>query len=152
MEKPEYNSKGTRQLVNSGWKAFDRQTNCISTGNVYANTQYSGCIRPWKETECNGRQNPEGHLTEFDLKPFRNLRIPKRIENILKDKNRTESMILYMFFILDKYNHVKPFYWAVTDYGYKLVDDVIVLHVHERYEKRLAAKNEILKYITAAKS
>ena len=34
MKEAKFNKTGTRQLVDTGWKTFDRQTNCISTGNV----------------------------------------------------------------------------------------------------------------------
>lgn len=148
MKKPIYNSTGTKQIVNTGWKLFDRQTNCITKGNVYANTQYSGCIRPWKETECNGRTNPEGHLTNFDIEPFRKFRIPTEILNKLLDHDREKGLILYMFFTINGYGRIEPFYWALTDYDYKLVEDKIVIHTYENFEKRVAAKNEILQYIT----
>lgn len=59
-----------RVNINSGCKAFDKQCQGITTGNVIANTFLSMYIRPRSRTECNGRQNPPGHLQEFDLRLF----------------------------------------------------------------------------------
>ena len=137
-----------KQIINSGWKEFDKQTNCISTGNVYANTQYSSFIRPWKETECNGFTNPEGHLMNFDMKPFRNFRIPKCIMEILKNKERAESYILYMFFIVNKEKHVEPFGWVVTDYHHKHVTSCVTRNYGQCYLKRYNALKEAINYIT----
>ena len=73
MKKAVYDKSG-RQIVSSAWKEFNQQTNCISTGNVYANTQYSSFIRPWKEKECNGHVNPEGHLVIYSRLKTRSIR------------------------------------------------------------------------------
>jgi hypothetical protein len=59
-----------RVKINSGCKAFDKQCQGITTGNFIANTFLSLYIRPRAQTECNGFQNPPGHLQEFDLLPF----------------------------------------------------------------------------------
>lgn len=148
MKQKVWRKDGMKQIINSGWKEFDRQTNCISTGNVYANTQYSSFIRPWKETECNGFSNPEGHLMDFDLKPFRSFRIPQCIMDILKNKERAESYILYMFFIVNKYKHVEPFGWVVTDYHHKRVTSCVTRNYGQSYWRRYNALKEAINYIT----
>lgn len=148
MKQKVWRKDGMKQIISSGWKEFDKQTNCISTGNVYARTQYSSFIRPWKETECNGFTNPEGHLMNFDLKPFRNFRIPKRIMEILKNKERNESYILYMFFIVNKEKHVEPFGWVVTDYHYKYVESCVTRNYKQSYWRRYNALQEAISYIT----
>lgn len=114
MKQHVYNPSGTRQLINSGWKLFDEQTNLITTGNVSSNTQQSSYIRPWMETECNGRTNPEGHLTNFDLHPFRKYGIPPVIDKIVSDKGRKEPVILYMFHVWSKDQRILPFCWVLT--------------------------------------
>jgi len=148
MKKIIWSKDGMKQIINSGWKEFDKQTNCISTGNVYANTQYSSFIRPWKETECNGFSNPKGHLMDFDLKPFRSFRIPQCIMDILKNKERAEIYILYMFFIVNKEKHVEPFGWVVTDYHYKHVTSCVTRNYGQSYWKRYNALQEAINYIT----
>lgn len=137
-----------RQIINSGWKLFDNQTNCITTGNAYCNTQYSSYIRPWGEIECNGFTKEKGHLMKFDLKPFKQFRIPENVRQILFDTERTESVILYMFFVC-KNDRIKPFYWVVTDKNYKLIEDRIVCEYGQQFMKRVSARMEILSYITA---
>ena len=76
MKERKYNKTKMKQIVDSHWKLFNKQTNLIASGNVIANTQYSNVIRPWKETECNGRTNPFGRLMEFDLQGFKKHAIP----------------------------------------------------------------------------
>lgn len=149
MKKSVYSKDGKKQIINSGWKLFDNQTNCITSGQCVANTQFSMCIRPWKETECNGFQNPEGHLLDFDLKPFRTYRIPKSIKQILTDKEREQSVILYMFYTTSKEGRTEPFCWVVTDYDYKLIKYSIVYGYKQNYWKRYNAAQEAISYITA---
>lgn len=148
MKQHVYNQSGTRQLINSGWKLFDNQTNLITTGNVSSNTQQSSYIRPWTETECNGRTNPEGHLTNFDLHPFQKYGIPLVIDKIVSDKERKEPVILYMFYVWSKDQHVLPFCWVVTDKNHKLVKTVIVTRWGEHKGKRISAAREAVSYIT----
>lgn len=148
MKKAKYNKTGTRQLIESGWKLFDNQTNCISTGNVYANTQFSSFVRPWAQTECNGFTNEEGHLTMFDMKPFQKYGIPNEIEKILKDVNRKDSVILYMFFVTNKYNHVEPFCWVITDRQHNLVKRIVTCERGSNMNKRARAAVEVTEYIT----
>ena len=148
MKECKWSKDGMKMLIDSGWKEFDRQTNLIDTGNVIANTQYSSFIRPWKETKCNGYTNPEGHLTNYDLKPFRNYWIPEDIEKYLIDHNRQESSILYMFFVRDKEGHVEPFSFVVTDYHHRLIMYRVRSYRGQRYMKRLIATKEAIKYIT----
>ena len=85
---------------------------------------------------------------DFDLKPFRNFRIPKRIMEILEDKERNESYILYMFFIVNKEKHVEPFGWVVTDYHYKYVESCVTRNYKQSYWRRCNALQEAISYIT----
>ena len=86
---------GNHMIFESGHRAFDRQTNIITTGNVIADTQYSSYIRPFTETECNGFTNEPGHLQDWDLDGFPSLPrwIRKKIEGITYD----HAAILYEF-------------------------------------------------------
>lgn len=93
MKAPIFNTKGTRQIVNMGFKRFDAQTNCISTGNVLANTQMSIFIRPYAQTQCNGFDFPEGHLMDVDLKMFGRYSLPSDIEKEIRNEKRKESVI-----------------------------------------------------------
>ncbi len=149
MKKAIYSKDGMKQIINSGWKLFDEQTNCISTGNVIANTQFSLFIRPYSETECNGLENPKGHLMNFDLKPFRRYGIPTRIENLIKSENRDKSVILYMFYVTSKEGRIEPFCWAVTDYDHKMIDYQVSLGYKKNHMKRFMAALEAISYISA---
>lgn len=63
-----------RQNINTGCKAFDKQTTSVMTGNVMANTMLSWYIRPRNETKCNGFDFKPGELQESDLKVFAQLK------------------------------------------------------------------------------
>lgn len=148
MKKAKYNKRGTKQIIDSGWKLFDNQTNCISTGNVYASTQLSSFIRPYSQTECNGGVFQEGHLMQFDLKPFSQLGVPSEIMQVLKDVNRKDSVILYMFFVTNKYKRVEPFCWIVTDRLHNLVKRIVTCEYGANKNKRARAACEVTEYIT----
>lgn len=146
MKKPVFNKTGMKMLVTTGFKTFDKQTNYIGTGNVMANTQYSSFIRPWSETECNGFIRPCGELMYYDMKPFSEYRIPIPIRDIIEDKERKESVILYLFFI--RRNHqLEPLCWVLTDYHHNLLKK----YVWNWTVKRETAMLEIIKYITNEK-
>ena len=86
-----------RMLMESGHKTFDRQTNCISTGNVIANTQLSFYIRPYSRVECNGRKFPPGHLRNYDLKWWTRPLLPSHVRNYVESVTKDEPVIVYQF-------------------------------------------------------
>lgn len=147
MKKKNWNSTGNKMIINSGWKEFDRQTNCISTGNVICNTQLSWFVRPYRKTECNGLDFPKGHLMDHDLKVFNPYHIPEQIMDVLTDINRRESYILYMFFTKCK-GTVEPFCWVITDYHHQLITYSIECGYRQQYSKRESAAKETIGYIT----
>lgn len=146
MKKAIYNNKG-RQVVNSDWAEFNKQTSCISTGNVIADTQISTFIRPWEQIECNLHKFPEGHLMKFDLDTFNGYRIPEGIMDVIRNKDRKESVILYMFFTV-RNKKVVPFGWVLTDKNHHYIGHRIVRAYGESYTKRWSALNEAMQYIT----
>ena len=86
-----------KMLFESGHKTFNAKTNCISTGNVIANTQNSTFIRGYENTSCNGQSWERGHLQAHDLKPWSHL-LPAYIrKQVIELASGTDSVILYMF-------------------------------------------------------
>lgn len=152
MKKAKFNRTGTRMLVDTGWKEFDRQTNCITTGNAVCNTQISSFIRPYSDTKCNGFTFKPGELLEADLKPFRKYDIPDRILGRLDRTDREDDLILYMFFTTKRGStKADPFLWVVTTPGpasHRLVEYAVVHEIGTSSIKRWNAKDEIIKYIT----
>ena len=151
MKKAVYNKYGTRQIIDSGWKEFDRQTNFLATGNVIANTQISSFIRPWCETECNGFTRREGELMKYDLNQFGKWHIPADLLVTIKDKNRKESVILYLFYTMTKDRYVKPFGWVLTTKDHRYINSRVIREWGESYVKRSAALSEAIRYITIDK-
>ena len=87
---------GNHMLFESAHLTFNRQVDCISTGNVLGHVQVSFYIRPWTEVECNGRQFPEGHLRDADLAYFEN-RLPTEVREAVCLHAEDQSVILYEF-------------------------------------------------------
>ncbi len=79
-------------------KTFNRQTVCISLGNVVTPTQHSSYIRPYWEIECNGRTWEPGSLQKHDFDLFSTNSLPYAIREEVKKLTRTEGGILYSFF------------------------------------------------------
>lgn len=148
MKKRIWRKDGMKQIINSGWKLFDKQTNCITTGNAFCNTQTSSYIRPWNEIECNGFEFSQGHLLKFDLQNFGRHCIPEHIHDILFNEERTESVILYMFHIYNKEKRIEPFCWVVTGKDQKLISWSIVCGYKKSFQKRYGAAKEAISYIT----
>lgn len=99
MKEAKYNKTGTRQIIDTGFKKFDKATNLIITGNVITNTQYGCFIRPYNMVLWNGNKFHKGHLMECDLERFK--RVSRHIMEIIKDIERESSIILYEFFVGD---------------------------------------------------
>lgn len=148
MKKRVWNKTGTRQLIDSGWKEFDRQTNCITRGNAFCSTQYSCCVRPWDEVECNGMTFKLGELMNADLKAFSRLQMPHSIREILTDRNRCDKVWAYVFFTMNKSKNIEPFGWVVTNYNHSLLADCVVCGRGRNFKKRWNALNECIAYIT----
>jgi len=85
---------------------------------------------------------------EADIKPFKNHRIPKDIEEYLTDKNRKDMVILYMFFVRNDFGRVEPFCYVVTDYNHKLIMYRVLSRGNQNYAKRKRAAEEAISYIT----
>jgi len=145
MKQKVWDKKGN-QVVKTKWKEFDEQTNYIGTGNVIANTQVSAFIRPWSQVECNNYTFPEGQLMNSDLKQFDGFRIPRNLLDVIKDKNRKDSVILYMFFTI-RNKRVFPFGWVLSRRDYSTIGWQIVRFPGESYIKRCSALTEAIQYI-----
>lgn len=142
MKQAVFNKSGMRQLVDTGYKRFDKATNYIGTGNVIANTQCSFYIRSYNETECNRQTFPKGHLLNYDLNMFRN--IPSKIRHILCDKERTTSCILYNFFVGDT-----TVGWVITDNCHHFIaSEVDTWYGDNLFCKKYNCLAECIKYIT----
>ena len=70
MKEHVWNKTGMKQIINSDYKLFNKQTNYISIGNVISNTQYSSYIRPYKEIKNGNYIGKEGDFLKFDIKNF----------------------------------------------------------------------------------
>ena len=139
--------------MDSGFKLFDKQTNLISTGNVFATTQRSVFIAPWREKARNGKEFNMGELTKADLKfgGFNDLLLPPSIRKIIFNPNRTENVILYAFRVFQ--NGMEDIFgYVITDSNYNHMEHCVVRKPHTNLIKRVAALSEAMKYICKEES
>lgn len=127
-----WSKNGMKMIINSDFKEFNKQTNCISQGNVIANTMYGNYIRPWNETiNPVGDVVEEGHLFNFDLQYFS---ISRAMREYIKSLNR--EVVLYEIFI---YRNGKQdtIGWLIEDKG--RIIDITVANSIGNYRKRFSA-------------
>ncbi|MBR2652848.1 MAG: hypothetical protein IKC22_00785 [Bacilli bacterium] len=91
-----WNKRGSRIIIDSGYKTFDNYIVCISRGNVVGGGQTSFYIRPYNEITCNGKTFEKGHLRNYDLSMFSGLdyEVRKYVESITTN----QSCVLYKFY------------------------------------------------------
>lgn len=91
-----WNKRGSRIIIDSGYKTFDNYIDCISTGQVIGHGQFSWHIRPYNEIKCNGNIHEKGYLQNYDLSMFDNLNYDVRqyVKNITKNK----GCMIYEFY------------------------------------------------------
>ncbi len=76
-----------RMVIDTGCSAFDSQCLHLTSGNHWGNCQFSTFVRPFSETECNGRTLPIGELFDFDIKAFTTM--PSDVRAAIRAINRT---------------------------------------------------------------
>lgn len=138
MKKAIFNKLGTKQLVDTGYKIFDNQTNYIGTGNVVANTMIG----------CYIRANWEGKAgVNFDINFFKiaGLRIPQALLDYFENELRPKSEILYCIFTRDKHGFKDVIGWILTTGHpeYKLVTTFYNYQSNKHNTKRLLAFQEV---------
>ena len=130
--------------MDSGFKLFDKQTNVISTGNVWANTQYSSFIRPYKEIVNGGYIGKEGDFLKFDMQYFQ--QVPEFMHRIIYDKDREKSVILYQFKVYHG-EQKEIIGYVLTDYDHYLIGSLAFAPYGRSAWKREDAIYEAMKYI-----
>ncbi len=143
MKESIFNKSGMKQIIDSGFKTFDKQTNLITYGNVIANTQISSYIRTKTETTCNGFDFKEDELRQHDLQWFKkylNSYSIKRIEELTENK----QAILYMFFITNKKKEIDPIGFILTDSDHL---KVLYFTTNKDTEKRYQALKYLIDFI-----
>lgn len=121
-----------KMIINSDFVEFNKQTNCISQGNVIANTMYGKYIRPYNETICNGQTFPIGHLFNYDLKYFR---ISQAMKEYIKSLNK--KVVLYEIFIYRK-NREEILGHLIEDNG-RIINITVAMGYKTDYNKRFSA-------------
>jgi len=127
-------------LFESGHKTFDRQVDCISTGNVIGHVQLSFHIRAYTETECNGFTRPPGHLRAFDLKTWN---LPIRVRDRVLKETEDKSVWLYEFRHWTGNRKIVHGY-VITSYDHRLLAKFLTGPTY----KSVSVINEAITYIT----
>lgn len=95
-----WSKNGMKMIIDSGFKEFDKQTNCLSRGNAIANTQYSNYIRPYYETKNPvGQEVEKGFLRDYDLKYFSLNKMTNSFRDWLDNITKNDKVMIYEYFI-----------------------------------------------------
>ena len=135
--------------MDSGFKLFDKQTNVITTGNAICNTQMSSYIRPYSEVKNGGYIGKPGDFVKFDMQYFRD--VPEHMLQIIYDKERKESVILYQFFVFHG-DEKEIIGYVLTDNEHKYISSSTYCPYKGNWFKRNDAIIEACKYICEEES
>ena len=141
--KPKYNKKGN-MIIETGFKRFDKETNCICRGNIISNTMYGSYIRPYSEVKNGSYIGEVGDFLKYDMKNFK--KIPNNIKRILEDKERKESYCLYELFTHPN-GRREVFGYILCDKNSKLITSSIICSHGQNYMKRFDALNYVIDMI-----
>ena len=134
-----WNKRGSKIIIDTGYKSFDNYIVCIAKGNVLGGGQTSYYIRPRKETKCNNENYPMGELREHDLSVFNlTAQVKKYVESITEDKG---CMLYEFYFYRDTQLHVVG-YITEQDNKYE-----ILLYDHKNYDKKIKCLEYIIKIL-----
>lgn len=97
-----WSKNGMKMIINTGFKTFDKQTNCITRGNVIANTMSGWHIRGYNETECNGLHFKKGELQEKDLSVYSTCISKRQLDDLLSYVDTNRSFYIYDLHYLSK--------------------------------------------------
>ena len=135
-----WNKRGSRIIIDSGYKTFDKYIIAISVGNVGG--QFSNYIRAYNNVECNGATYEKGHLRDYDLSIFHNL--DNNVKEFVKSITNDKSCILYEFYTYTKGKRNKVGYIVEQDNGtYSIFNNSY--YAWEKKQKCLEFITKILK-------
>jgi len=136
---------GNKMKFLSKHKTFNNQCRCIMTGNQLGDVVLSSYVRAFNETECNGIQNPKGHLQEWDLNEGFLKDFAYYVKDWIRKNVKKESVIAYEFRHFNNQKKIVDGYVITTgvDHKHKLLE----VWYQGNYKNR-SAVNEAIKYIT----
>lgn len=141
MKNKEWSKDGNKMLINTSHKTFDKQTNCIATGNVIANTQVSFYIRAYNTpTTPMGQPAEPGAMQKWDLDGFK---LPPYVRGSVAIHAVDKKVILYRFRHFSKNKEVIHG-WVVTDENYNLLYKCVIGPTYKSWN----IVEECIKYIT----
>lgn len=110
--------------VETGYARYDTFAQsdafCVVDGNAVTDCQRSTFVRPFSQTEYDGRPYVEGELMSFDLKMFGGKMPPLLIKEIA-DPARKEDLIAYEFSLPGPRKTRDVLGYALTDKNHRLI-------------------------------
>ena len=129
-------------LFESPHKTFNKQADCINTGNIIGNVEYGAYIRAYNNIECNGKTDyMPGDLQNFDLKSIPHLS-PNHVINKIRELAKNESIIFYAFFHHNGDQRIMHG-WIITKYNYL---ELARFYANNNW-KSMAVLDECAKYV-----
>lgn len=122
-----WNKNSMKMIINTEFKAFNKQTNLITNGNCISNTQYSNYIRKYDNAD-------NGKLFNYDLQYFS---ISEGLKNYIKSLDK--EIVLYEFFIYNK-NQKNIIGWIIDN------DNTMETYVNNQYKCDYNKRFKALEY------
>lgn len=115
LKKVEWENEN-KMSISTGHKTFDRQTVCLTTGNVVSQTQYGHYVRAYSTpTNPFGTPCKPGEMQKFDLQSPLLEHMPKFVLDYIKRLAVDEGVIVYKVF-----HHYRPKVRNTWTRGYRL--------------------------------
>ena len=116
-----WNKRGSRMIVDSGYKTFDNYIVAISHGNCVGGGQYSLYIRPFNETECYENTKEKGYYRNYDLSMFN--RLNSNVKNYVESITENKGCILYEFYTMKNGEYNRIGYIVEQEGNYKIFNN-----------------------------
>lgn len=131
---------GDKIKIETGLKIFDKQTNLITTGSAYCNTQQSMIVRPYYNTTGDSQ---EGALQKYDLAFFK-ANMPGYVESQVRKLAENREVYVYEFFHTNNKKKKVVHGYVVTTKDHEYLNHFIVGPTQKSY----GVVQECAKYVS----
>jgi GNAT superfamily N-acetyltransferase len=152
LERLPYDKKRDKYVIDTLHKTFNRDTNMIGRGQVWANTQSSNVIRAFNDVwPDSGRDYKPGDLQAFDLRNFRDL--DPYVHQFVVNRAKDQGLFLYRFHTYGRdrgraFTHGRAGNRVVQGYVIATLDDQLVGVFSRRNAKAVDVIEKVMRVVS----
>lgn len=139
MKKAEFINPNKME-INTGIRIFDNQTNLITTGSAFCNTQKSMIVHAYNKTK---ESLAEGDLQNYDLSFFKT-DMPSYVEEKIRKLAAKSEVYVYEFFHTNKKQTKVVHGYVVTTKDHEFLNYFVIGPTHRSY----GVVQECAKYVS----